>query len=813
MKKRLQEVPDRRDRFAVAAVAAPPPAPAMTADPRLAAMHKESTRRELSSLPCFCRRLPVAAAAMLTAAEQQQDEDSVRGLGAGGLGKTTLAKTIYDELIPQYDCGAFVSVGRKPDLVQVLTGIIFHLNRKEYEAIRGFKDLQLLIDELRKFLKDKRYFIVIDDVWSIESLKTIKSALDETNSESRVITTTRDRKVAGEEVYELDPLSFEDSKRLFYRLFGGEDKCPANHPDEASKKILKKCGGVPLAIITMASLLVGKSREEWFEVCNSAGFYGGKESKQIDDTEWILSLSYYDLPPHLKTLFSKTRTSLFQQGEECFNDLINRNMIQAVESEDTGDIYGCRVHDMVLDLIRGLSDKENFVTVSNIDDEEGTSSRIKVRRLAYQNKMMDKIGENMPQAAARSLVACGCRVNSWVLPPSFRLLRVLSLERCTPSSSSSCWSGNNNSIYHLGNLLHLRYLGIRHTRRMLELPEEIGALKHLQILDLEDSRVKQLPSSACLLTQLVCLRGCMHNRTRLPDGFLGKVTCLEELDLHVPADLNQQVIKDLGNLSQVRVLEVSYGCVLDPSMQSLGKLQKLQHVKLFEGHDKDGTTATVEWDTVVLPPPLRHLDLSSLFHCLPRCIRRARLPNLSHLDLFLKHMDEAGLRALGELPELRYLRLRCHRRSMDDGSSAKATVANIDGFFHRLRCCRFVSWTVQFVVSKQSVSFSIWNGKDECTRVAAAPPAVVVAVMPNLRELEFRVRVRNGSCGNLGLECLPSLHKVRALVDCEGATADDVNKTEAELRHAAQRHPRRPLLQTKRISQEKMATPSFFLQS
>jgi len=48
------------------------------------------------------------------------------------------------------------------------------------------------------------------------------------------------------------------------RLYGGEDKCPAHHPEEASQKNLDICGGVPLAIITTASLLVGKSREDWF---------------------------------------------------------------------------------------------------------------------------------------------------------------------------------------------------------------------------------------------------------------------------------------------------------------------------------------------------------------------------------------------------------------------------------------------------------------------------------------------------------------------------------------------------------------------
>ena len=86
--------------------------------------------------------------------------------------------------------------------------------------------------------------------------------MHQNNNGSRVVKTTRNLEVAcGDEVYQLGPLSHDNSKKLFYmRLYGGEDKCPAHHPEEASQKILDKCGGAPLAIITMASLLVGKSR-------------------------------------------------------------------------------------------------------------------------------------------------------------------------------------------------------------------------------------------------------------------------------------------------------------------------------------------------------------------------------------------------------------------------------------------------------------------------------------------------------------------------------------------------------------------------
>ncbi|CAO2142919.1 unnamed protein product [Urochloa humidicola] len=756
-------------------------------------------------------------------------------VGVGGLGKTTLAKAVYDEIKPQYDCGAFLSVGRKPDLAQVFKDIIFILDKKLHEVICKVTNQQLLIGELRKFLQNKRYFIVIDDVWEVPTWGTIKSALVENDNGSRVVTTTRNRDVASSEVvYELDPLSCHNSKKLFYtRLFGVKGECPANHPAEASDEILKKCGGVPLAIITMASLLVGKSREDWFDVCKFPGFYRGKGNQQLaHNTEWILSLSYYDLPLNLKTCLlylsvypedceiekdsliwkwiaegfveNKIGSSLFQRGEEYFNELINRSMIHAVESEWTGIIKGCRVHDMVLDLICGLSDKENFVTMSN--DAEGTSSSgKKVRRLAHQNRMMKQTQQNdgMGMAQVRSLVICRCDINSWVLHPRFKLLRVLDLKGCRGSEDG--WQG----LEHLGNLLHLRYLGLRHTS-IRELPEEIGKLKFLQTLDLEGSNIRVLPLAICELTQLVCLLGGVY--TNAPDGlFLTKMTSLEELKICFKS--RRQFVKNVGNLNKARVLDI-YG-PLEGVVQSLGNLHKLQNLRLENSEFYGGEATTREWDTLVLSRHLRHLDLSLIsFSRLPSCVKPERLQHLYELLLQVDYLDEAGLRILGRLPELRFLKL-----TTTLSMAFTATVANItegDVFFPNLRHCDLEGCMVQLMVNEDStsVSFSIWSGlgnmafvgskvEDESSRSVAPPP-----VMPNLQRLLFEVpagalhKDGNGGCENLRLECLPSLRNVQVLILCYDATRDEVEKAEAELRLAAQLDPKGPMLELQRSSEE-----------
>ena len=137
----------------------------------------------------------------------------------------------------------------------------------------------------------------------------MRCALPDNNGRYRIITTTRNVNVA-EEVggaYELKPLCLQDSRILLYkRIFHNEDKdkCPDEQLAEVSDRILKKCAGVPLAIITIASLLASKGGMilEWYEVYNSLGT-GLENNQDVRNMRNILSLRYYDMPSHLRTCF------------------------------------------------------------------------------------------------------------------------------------------------------------------------------------------------------------------------------------------------------------------------------------------------------------------------------------------------------------------------------------------------------------------------------------------------------------------------------------------------------------------------------
>ncbi|KAG2563483.1 hypothetical protein PVAP13_8KG354500 [Panicum virgatum] len=543
IKRRVVEAGERRERYRID-VARP-----AAVDPRLLAHYKEAT--ELVGID-------EARDEVISILMEGDDQHGkiVSIVGFGGLGKTTLANAVYEKLKENFDCWAFVSVSQTPHMRKIFKGLLYELGKNVNDETL---DERQLIDQVRKFLQTKRYFVVVDDIWDISVWKRIRCALPDNDVGYTIITTTRIIDVAEQAggVHKLKPLSLNNSRKLFFRrIFGNKNKdnneeieiCPDDELAEVSDRILKKCAGVPLAIITMASLLACKARNklEWYEVYNSIGT-GMENNMDVENMRKILSLSYYDLPCHLRSCLlylsmfpedfeidkdrlirmwiaegfiqcEKQGKNLFELGEIYFNELINRSMIQPTQISFTGLAKSCRIHDMVLDLICSLSCEQNFVTVLN--DMDSTSSSNMIRRLSLQNGNKSHI---MSQAT-RSLLQCA---RSVVIFPSdipqvpavdrCRVLRVLDLEDCNLSQT--------NSLKYLENLYHLRYLGLSGTS-ISQLPDEIGNLQFLQTLAIDCNNISSLPSSVVQLRNLMFLE--IDEITRLPNG-IGNLTCLEQL--------------------------------------------------------------------------------------------------------------------------------------------------------------------------------------------------------------------------------------------------------------------------------------------
>jgi hypothetical protein len=156
-----------------------------------------------------------------------------------------------------------------------------------------------------------RYFIVVDDIWDATAWTIIRCALPDNKNGSRVIATTRIETVArtcssnqDEYVYKMKALGTKDSRKLFFkRIFSSHDTCP-QYLEEVSTAILKKCGGLPLAIITVSSHLAtqqnNQKNEQWEHTLNYLGS-NLELNPTLEGMRQILSLSYTNLPHCLKT--------------------------------------------------------------------------------------------------------------------------------------------------------------------------------------------------------------------------------------------------------------------------------------------------------------------------------------------------------------------------------------------------------------------------------------------------------------------------------------------------------------------------------
>ncbi|VAI70330.1 unnamed protein product [Triticum turgidum subsp. durum] len=769
-----------------------------TIDPRVLALHKDVG--ELVGVDCTRDELIKTLICEDGSSKEQLKTISI--VGVGGLGKTTLTKAVYEKIKAQFDCVAFVSVGQNPDIKKVFKDLLYGLDNGKFSDIHNTtRDENLLIKQISDYLVDKRYLIVIDDIWEEEIWRFINCALYKNNLHSRVITTTRNVCVSeaclsssDDMIHQMKPLSDEDSQILFHRrIFQSKEKCPEDL-QAVSREILKKCGGVPLAIITIASLLVSnqriKQKEEWLHVHSSMG-RGVTEGGIAKDMKRILSLSYYDLPSHLKpcllylSMFpedseikrdwliwrwlsegfiqcDKEETRLFEIGESYYNELLNRSLIQPSKINEEGTVVSCRIHDMVLHLICSLSSEENFISILDNDEWHASNVHRKFRRLSLHNikaKVQNHQLDSTSLSKVRSFAVFSPVTCDW-LPSlsSFQFLRVLDLGNCGSNESSS-----GISLKYVGNLIHLRYLGLIYAD-VCELPMDIGKLQLLQTLNIRGTSIKELPSSVVQLRNLICLS--VNYRVRLPKG-MGSLMSLEVLQL-VGLSSSPHIAEELSHLTEVRTLSVE--CVnmdedlIDILIKSLGNLHKLQNLRIHSG-DRLLDRMCESW---VPPPNLRSFDswyFSSWFLRLPKWVNSSSLPHLSTLEIGVKELQGDDLQIIGMLPALGFLRLAAKR-------VMGMLVVRTDAF-PSARCCMFFGFP---------------------TAPCLFPPGA----MPRVQHLVFEasapsIASREVDCG---MGHLPSLEHVEVWLEHENSSDEEMETAKAWLRRAAEAHPKCPTIQT-----------------
>ncbi|XP_058114489.1 putative disease resistance protein At1g50180 [Magnolia sinica] len=189
--------------------------------------------------------------ARLTEGEPRRCVVSV--VGMGGLGKTTLTKKLYNAgtVKKHFHTHAWISVSQEysaRDLLQTITKCCMVLSKEQLELVEKMDVLELS-EKISEYLKEKRYLVVLDDIWKSEAWDALKDAFPHVNNGSRVMLTTRNKDVAlyadpdpRSRPHELRFLTNEESWYLFCRksFLGRDGDCPQDL-EKLGREIVENC--------------------------------------------------------------------------------------------------------------------------------------------------------------------------------------------------------------------------------------------------------------------------------------------------------------------------------------------------------------------------------------------------------------------------------------------------------------------------------------------------------------------------------------------------------------------------------------------
>ncbi|GLT58463.1 hypothetical protein SLA2020_313540 [Shorea laevis] len=611
-------------------------------------------------------------------------------VGMGGSGKTTLAKQVYDDVRVKkhFKVRAFITISQPWRKDELPRSIVQQLFRPVPEGIDTMSYDQLR-EVIKSFLKNNRYLIVLDNVWHPNEWEALNNALANNNHKSRVITTTRNADVAlqscmepEDQIFNMKPLSQKASEDLFYRRSFRGSPCSSSSLVEISERILKRCEGLPLAIVAISGVLVTKnqSTDEWETVYRSLGAEIDNDQK-LKSLKEVLLLSFNDLPYRLKSCFlylgifpqnhlietMRLKRLWIAEGlvevkegkkpeevaEDYLNELLNRSLIQVAVKKSDGRVKTCRIHDLLREIVISKSRDQNFAVVAKEQDAPWPE---KVRRLSIHNSL-NNVQRNRNVSHLRSLFMfevvdpLSSATLKDLLPG--KLLKVLDLR----GAMLEVFPGE------IVNLLLLNYLSLRDTK-IRSIPSSIGKLQNLETLDLKHTFVTELPIEILNLNKLRHLlvyryEFKYYSRFHSKYGFkflagIGDLRCLQKLCFIEVDHRNPSLIAELGKLAQLRRLGIlnlrrEDGRILCTSIENLTNLRALSIVSSTKEE-------VIDLQHLSSPPPyLQRLYLYGRLEKIPEWI--PSLQSLVIVHLKWSRLEYDPLESLQQLPNLLHLEL------------------------------------------------------------------------------------------------------------------------------------------------------------
>ncbi|CAN6850441.1 unnamed protein product, partial [Brassica oleracea] len=640
----------------------------------------------------------------------EEDSSQVVSItGMGGLGKTTLARQVYNhETIKSHFLGglAWVCVSQQFERKCVWQTILQQL-RSECDVSKMMEGE--LLKEIVRVLETQKALIVIDDIWREGDWDLIKHVFLPKKG-WKVLLTSRNEEVglhADRQCVNFKPecLTFEESWDLFQRIAFPIKDTTEFKIDEDMKQIgmemIRHCGGLPLAIKVLGALLGKKyTLLEWKRIRENIKAptvrASGSDDRNFNLKVYgVLNLSFEELPAYLKQCFLYLASfpedykidveslsyywaaegilrpmdfdgaSIREVADGYIEELVKRNMVISKRDVDTSRFETLQLHDMMREVCLRKAEEENFVqTICANSKSPCKSRRLAVVRWDGETFSVDKEVKN-PSLRTLLFIECIRWKATSLLFTSHKLMRVLDLSKVefeggkVPSS--------------IGKLIHLRYLSFEWSNAT-QLPSSMRNLKKLLYLNLAVSDLDEIYMPNKILNEMreltfLWLPERLHDKTKLELGNLVKLETLKNFNTKHGRVTDLQGMTRLRSLS-IYITDEAY--TTKTLSSSLSKLSRLESLTIDNDNEFYNPTNDDEegfvWDFV----NLKQLKLEIY---MPRLPDAQRFP--SHLTTI--HLKECRLKE-DPMPILEKLLHLKEISLLDRSFCGRRMVCSRDGF-------------------------------------------------------------------------------------------------------------------------------------
>ncbi|OWM87309.1 hypothetical protein CDL15_Pgr022416 [Punica granatum] len=466
--------------------------------------------------------------------------------GMGGIGKTTLAKDVFNRLCNHFKHCSFLldvqETTKRKGIEHLQRQLLQDLGVKAADITDENDGIQIISEKLQ----NRKVLVVLDDVHDHqEHIGKLAREASWFGVGSRIIITSRSRRVPAFEggtvkIFEAKPMEFEESLLLFSRHAFGKESPPHDSLD-LSKEAVRITGGLPLALEVIGSKLRTSDRDHWNHMI---GTLQKIPARKVQDR---LKICYDALDWEVKEIFldiacffineEKTKAIYMWQACDFEPELAVQELVDASLVKLT-DENKFRMHDQLRDLGRKL-----------VRDE----------RLKHHGKPCSRIW--MHEDALKVLHD----------EEMCKELKVLDLKRCdllikTPNLSMCT---------------KLERLILKGCINLVEIDHSVGKLKCLKYLNASGcSNLREIPREVCCLDGLVdivmTMEGSFKDSNKLPDS-IGRLSRLQRLRVSLG---RSRPPSSLGDLKSLTMLVLSWSRMTGLP-ESIGGLVKLEFLSLF----------------------------------------------------------------------------------------------------------------------------------------------------------------------------------------------------------------------------------------